>query len=43
MTRHRAIMDFGWPLSNGHGVENLPLSRAQASAAARMTKVVLTA
>jgi hypothetical protein len=43
MTRHSAIVDFCWPLSNGNRVDNLPLSRAPPSAAARMTKVVLTA
>jgi hypothetical protein len=36
-------VDFCWPLANRNGVANLPLPRAQPSAAARMTKVVLTA
>ena len=43
MTRHSAILDFCWSLSNGNGVENLPLSRVEPSAGARMSKVVLTA
>jgi hypothetical protein len=42
MTRHGAIVDFGRPLSNGNGVDNLPLSRGAPSARARVTKVMLT-
>jgi hypothetical protein len=43
VTRHSTILDFRWPLPNGHGVDKLPLSRASPSPCARVTKVVLTA
>jgi hypothetical protein len=43
MTRHSAITDFCRSLSNRNGVENLPLSRGQPSAGARVSKVMLTA
>jgi hypothetical protein len=42
MTRHGAIVDFCWPLSNRHRVDNLPLSRAEPSGRAGVTKGVLT-
>src|SRR5688572_33206239 len=43
MARHRAIIDFCGPLSNRNGVENLPLPRGPSRAAARVSKMVLTA
>jgi hypothetical protein len=43
MTRHSAIINFCGPLSNRNGIENLPLSRVQPSAGARMSKVMLAA
>ena len=43
MTRHSAILHFCGPLSNGNGVDNLPLSWASARARAGVPKVALTA
>jgi hypothetical protein len=43
MPRHCSILDFGRPLSNRHGVEDLPLARTVLSDSTRMAKVALTA
>jgi hypothetical protein len=43
MAGQRAIRDFGWPLTNGDGIDNLPLRGTDASAGARMSKVALPA
>ena len=43
MTRHRTIANFCGSLANRNSVENLPLSRAEPSAGARVSKVMLAA
>jgi hypothetical protein len=43
MTGHSTVVDFCRPLSNGNGVEDLPLSRVSPRGRARLTKAVLTA